>query len=475
MKMKIIHRKNRRPQPPHQSGESLMRGNPRQLATTILDRVDKEQSFAEPLLDSLLSQNILSSIQDRRLLTEIVYGTLRMRNRIDWFIESIYTGDSKKMETGIKNILRVGLYQIMFTDRIPAYAAVDEAVKLARKAYPGRDGLVNAILRNAIRKMDTVKYPDFEEDPAAHISAFHSHPGWLVDKWIEQLGIEETVEFCKSNNERPPLTLRINRLKTERAGAIKALHEEGFTARPTEYSPDGTIISNPEIPVREMSLYKKGYLLIQDEASQLISFVLDPRPGDTILDVCSGAGIKTTHMAGLMKNSGKIVALDINRRKIEGLKELSRKFGATIIEPKTGDVTKDMGSAYREQFDRILVDVPCSALGTLRRNPEIKWNKTAGDMEKFPRLQKKILNRCADYLKRGGIMLYSTCTIQEDENEEVVKDFLRANPDFTCIHPSVPKAWKMTDGEGFFRTFPHRHGTDGFFGALLLKKKEGEQ
>ena len=452
-----------------------MQGNPRQLATTILDRVDQEKSFAEPLLDTLLSQNILSSIQDRRLLTEIVYGTLRMRNRIDWLIQSIYTGDSKKMEPGIKNILRVGLYQIMFTDRIPAYAACDEAVKLARKAYPGRDRLVNAILRNAIRKMERVKYPDFEEDPAAHISVFHSHPRWLVKKWIVRFGTEETAEFCRSNNERPPLTLRINRLKTGRDDAVKALIDEGITARPTEYSPDGIIISNPGVPVKEMSLYKKGHLLIQDEASQLISLLLDPQPGDVVLDACSGAGIKTTHMAGLMQNRGKIVALDINERKIEGLNELSGRFGATIIEPLNGDATKDMGSSYREQFDRILVDVPCSALGTLRRNPEIKWNRSAKDFGTFPRLQKAMLNRCADYLKRGGIMLYSTCTIKEDENEEVVKNFLRANPDFTCIHPSVSKAWKMTDGEGFFRTFPHRHGTDGFFGALLTKKKEGEQ
>lgn len=475
MKMKIIHRKNLRPDHPDQSKESFVQGNPRQLATTILDRVDQEKSFAEPLLDTFLSRNMLSTIQDRRLLTELVYGTLRMRNRIDWIIQSIYRGDTEKMESGIKNILRVGLYQIMFTDRIPAYAAVDEAVKLARNEYPGRDRLVNAILRNAIRKMDRVKYPDIGKNPASYISVFHSHPKWLVDIWIEQFGNEETIEFCKSNNERPPLTLRINRLKTGRIDAIRALRDEGFTVRPTEYSPDGIIISNPEIPVREMSLYKKGHLLIQDEASQLISLVLDPRPEDTILDVCCGAGIKTTHMAGLMENRGEIIALDINAGKIEGLRELSRKFGAKIIKPHTVDATKEMGPSYKEQFDRILVDVPCSALGTLRRNPEIKWNKTAKDIEKFPRLQKKILNHCANYLKRGGTMLYSACTIKEGENEGVVNDFLLANPDFTCVHPPLYKAWKMTDGKGFFRTFPHRHETDGFFGALLIKEKEGEQ
>jgi 16S rRNA (cytosine967-C5)-methyltransferase len=451
-----------------------MQENPRRVAVTILNRVDREKSFAEPLLDTFLSKNTLATIQDRRLLTEIVYGTLRMRNRIDWLIQSLYRGDSNKMERGIKNILRVGLYQIMFTDRIPGYAAVDEAVKLAKRDYPGRDGLVNAILRAAIRNMNKIKHPDINEHPLSHISLLHSHPAWLVEKWTKELGTEDTIELCRSNNERPLLTLRINRLKTGRTDTLKELHKGGFTVRPTEYSPDGIIISNPDIPVREITLFKKGHILIQDEASQLISLMLDPKPEDMVLDVCSGTGIKTTHMAGLMKNRGKIVALDINKKKIERLEELSRRFGATIIEPRTADATKDMESPYRERFDRILVDVPCSALGTLRRNPEIKWNKTVKDMEQFPRLQKKILNLCAGYLKPGGTMLYATCTIEEDENEKVVEDFLRAHPGFRCIPSRLPETWKMTDGKGFFKTFPHRHGTDGFFGALLIKKKKGE-
>lgn len=471
MKMKIILRKNRRPASPDQKRESPGKGNPRQLATTILDRVDTEQSFAEPLLDTFLSQNILSGSQDKRLLTELVYGTLRMRNRLDWHIESTYTGDINRMEGGIKNILRVGLYQIIFTDRIPVHAAVDESVKLARQHFPGREGLVNAILRNAIRHMNGVQYPDREKDQASFISVFHSHPRWLVERWIGQYGTEETVELCKHNNERPPLTLRINRLKTTRSDAVTALAHEGITARPTAYSPDGIIISSPGMPVKDMSLYRKGNLLIQDEASQIISLLLDPRPGDVVLDACAGMGIKTTHIAGIMNNRGNIIALDILKTKTEGLKTLSERLGTTIIEPVTGDATKDMGPSYRERFDRIIVDAPCSALGTLRRNPEIKWNRKTGDMRTFPPLQKAMLDRCAAYLKRGGIMAYSTCTIDRDENEEMVHAFLREHTDFSCLYPSLSEAWGMIDENGFFRTFPHRHGTDGFFGALLIKKK----
>lgn len=449
-----------------------MRWDPRQLAVTILDRVENEKSFAEPLLNNFLSQGMLPGIQDRRLLTELVYGTLRMRKRIDWFIKSIYRGDLKKMDTAIKNILRVGIYQIMFTDRIPAYATVDEAVKMAKKYYPGRDRLVNAVLRNAIRKLDSVAYPDFDEDQVPHISVVYSHPKWLVKKWITQFGTEETMEFCRSNNERPPFTLRINRLQTERSDVMKTLTDEGISSWPTEYSPDGIVISSPDKPVKEMPLYRNGHILIQDEASQLISILLDPQPGEVVLDACSGAGIKTTHLAGLMRNRGKIVALDIKERKSEESRELSERFGATIIEPKAGDATEDMGPLYRETFDRVLVDAPCSALGTLRRNPEIKWNRSVSDIGIFPRLQKAMLNRCAGYLKKGGLMLYSVCTIDEDENERIVEDFLRGNPDFTCLSPSLPEHWKMISGDGFFKTFPHRHGMDGFFAALVSKKKK---
>ena len=472
MTMKVVLRKNRRPPSPDQGRTPPAPGNPRQLALTILDRVEAERSFAEPLLDSFLSRHIFSGMEDRRLLTELVYGTLRMRNRLDWFIRSIYTGDSETMERGIKNILRIGLYQIVCTDRIPPHAAVDESVKLAKKEYPGREGLVNAILRNAIRRMDSISYPDRAKDPAAHISTVHSHPRWLVEKWITRFGTEETEAFCRGNNERPPLTLRINRLKAERAAVVQALIDDGILAGPTDYSPDGITISSPRVPVRELSLYKEGMLLIQDEASQIISLLLDPRPGDAVLDACSGAGIKATHLAGIMTNRGTIVALDIHGRKIEGLKRLAGRFGATIIEPAVGDVTKDMDPGYRERFDRILVDVPCSALGTLRRNPEIKWHSSVKDLQQFPPLQQAMLKRCAPCLKEGGIMLYSACTIEHDETEGVVEEFLRGHPEFTCIPPALPEAWEMTDGNGFFKTLPHRHQTDGFFGALFMKKRK---
>ncbi|MBW2673734.1 MAG: methyltransferase domain-containing protein, partial [Deltaproteobacteria bacterium] len=212
-----------------------------------------------------------------------------------------------------------------------------------------------------------------------------------------------------------------------------------------------------------------GHLQIQDEVSQMISFLVDPQPGETILDMCAGVGIKTTHLAQLMHNKGRIVAIDINRKKIESSQDLARRLGATIIEPIIYDATQDPPEDLRERFDRVLVDVPCSGLGTLRRNPEIRWNTTPETLGAFPPLQREILSHSASLLKKGGTVVYSTCTISSAENEAVIKGFLTDNPGFECVRPATVPT-EMLDGDGMLRTFPHRHGADGFFGATLKRK-----
>jgi 16S rRNA (cytosine967-C5)-methyltransferase len=449
-----------------------VKNNPRSLASHILTRVDEERAFAEPLLDSFLSRGLPASPQDRGLLTQLVYGTLRMRNRIDWIIQTLYKGDFVSMETGLKNILRVAIYQIIFTDRIPSYAAVDEAVKITKKEHPGRHGLANGILRNAIRKMEKIRYPLFDNDPELYISVWHSHPLWLVKKWTREIGADATLELCRSNNEIPPTTLRVNELKTDRPHVIERLSAERAEARPTRFSPDGVEVSGLSTTVGETSLFRDGFIQFQDEASQLVSHLLDPQPGDRILDVCAGFGIKTTHVAALMKNRGAILALDIKGKKVERLKELSRRMGAAIIECMVGDATRDIGEQYHKKFDRVLVDAPCSGLGTVRRKPEIKWHAGKRDIMTMSALQKKILNTSVRYLKKGGILAYSTCAITREENEEVIRDFLKKNNGFRCMRPSREAIRKLIDGEGFLRTYPHRDGMDGFFGALLAKEVE---
>jgi 16S rRNA (cytosine967-C5)-methyltransferase len=446
-----------------------MKNSPRSLAVNILNRVDQKNAYAEPLLDSYLSRDYITNVRDRRLLTELVYGTLRMRNHLDWIISSLYKGKPKSMEIGLKNILRTALYQILYTDRIPAFAVVDEAVKITQQEYPGRDRLVNAILRNALRTMDKIMYPAIEKEPARYIAIVNSHPEWIVARWIQRFGMDETIDLCKSNNKTPPLTLRVNTVKADRDEIVRKLHKDGYDVRSTDFSRSGIIISNPSSPIKKLQLYTDGYLQIQDEASQLVAYITDPKPGETILDLCSGVGIKTTHLAELMENSGNILAVDINHKKSQALRTLADRLDTTIAAQLMGDASEDLGKNYHEKFDKVLVDAPCSGLGTLRRNPEIKWRIQEHDIKNCTILQKKILHSAAHYPKRGGIIVYCTCSIESEENENVVLEFLSTHPDYRQMTPPAIMNFDMLDGNGFFKTYPHRHGTDGFFAAVLQR------
>jgi len=446
-----------------------MKSSPRSLAVNILNRVEQKNAYAEPLLDSYLSRNYITDVRDRNLLTELVYGTLRMKNHLDWIISSLYKGKPKSMEIGLKNILRIALYQLVYTDRIPAFAAVDEAVKITQREYPGRDRLVNAILRNTVRTMDNITYPAFEKEPARYISIVHSHPEWLVTRWIQRFGMDETIALCKSNNEKPPLTLRVNTTKTDRDEIVRKLRKDGYNVRLTDFSSSGIIISNPFSAIQSLQLYSDGYLQIQDEASQLVAYITDPKPGEMILDLCSGVGIKTTHLAELMGNNGKILAVDINRKKRQELRALTDKLNTTIAVQHMGDASEDLGKNYHDTFDRVLVDAPCSGLGTLRRNPEIKWRINEHSIKNCTILQKKILHSAARYPKRGGIIVYCTCSIESEENENVVLEFLSTHSDYRQMTPSAIINFDMFDENDFFKTYPHRHGTDGFFAAVLLR------
>lgn len=446
-----------------------MEKNPRDIAVTILNRIEQTGAFAEPLLDAHLSRNIIVTVHDRRLLTQLVYGTLRMINHLDWIIRSLYRGKPTSLRTGVKNILRVALYQLIYMDRIPAFAAVDEAVKLAKRDYPGRDKLVNAILRNALRKKDAIPYPDEKHHPAQYISVIHSHPEWMVARWINRFGSDETKALCMSNNGIPPITLRCNVLKGHREDVLKKLHNEGYDATATKYSTSGTTLTSLIVPIAHMPLFKQGYIQVQDEASQLISHIVNPQQEELVLDVCSGVGIKSTHLAELMDNRGRIIAVDVNPNKKKAAQELSERLGITIIEAITKDATHDLGREFHGIFDRVLVDAPCSGIGTVRRHPEIKWRISEADLRKGAVLQKNILHAAANYPKQGGIIVYSTCSTEPEENEEIICDFLTRHEEYKLVEPPDTIDRTMITPDVFFRTYPHHHGTDGFFGAVLLR------
>lgn len=446
-----------------------MKSSPRRAAVEILTRVDTTGAFAEPLLDEVLSSRAFDEPSDRALLTQLVYGTLRMRGYLDWVIRSLCEKRSPAVSPPVRNILRTALYQIHFTDRIPDYAAVNEAVLLAKRVDARTVPFVNGLLRNAVRRKEEVPLPSGTRDPAGRISIVHSHPLWLVKQWIRQYGIEETADLCRSGNGIPPLAVRVNALKATRRDVREELAAEGIAAEETPWSPDGLLLPHTGHPIRELSCWKAGKITIQDEASQLVARLFDVRAGDRILDLCAGAGGKATHLAERAGDGASILAVDNGPEKLQELEKNAARLGIRSIRTHLADATEDLGDGFRESFHIVLVDAPCSGLGTLRRNPEIKWRLRPSDIPPLSKLQGRLLDRGASCVMPGGTLAYSTCTLLRQENEDVVADFIRRHRDFQQVRASVEIPKELVDAQGFFRTLPHHHGTDGFFAAAFRK------
>ena len=447
-----------------------MRKSIRHIACDILTQVSQSQAFAGELLDECLNEQNLSGTADGRLLTHLVYGVLRMQGHLDWILAKLYRGDFPKMDDGVKNVLRTGLYQIKFSDRLPAFAVVDEAVKVAKKINPAASGLVNAILRGYLRNTEKLPFPSLEKNLAEHLAAFYSHPLWLVKIWLTILGKDETLALCKANNEMPPLTIRTNTIKISNVDLQSELANIGFSVHPTRNSPDGLILTDSTKPVQKTGLFRDGLLRIQDEAAQLISHLINPQAGDCVLDACAGSGGKTTHLAALLQNKGELLAIDRSAEKLAELNKDAARMGISIIQTKSLDLVNELPDDLKEHFDLVLVDAPCSGTGTLRRNPEIKWRTKAEDLPIFAKTQKLILANAAQAVKKGGNLLYCTCSLQPQENEEVIEYFLSHHADFSLSAPPSTLNEKLFDTRGFFHTYPHRHGMDGFFGAILKRR-----
>jgi 16S rRNA (cytosine967-C5)-methyltransferase len=439
----------------------------RHQAVDILNKVSAGQDFASPLINDCLDKNSLSGTPDGRLLTHLVYGVLRFRGHLDWILAKFYRGDFEKIDEGVKNILRLGIYQLKFSDRLPDFAVVNEAVKIAKILKPDKSALVNAVLRNYLRRGQNLPFPSAKKNVAEYIAAFHSYPLWLVKRWIKIFGPEETISLCSTDNKLPPLMARANTLKISREDLIEKLTAAGFTPEATKFSPDGLILNTSANPLQKTDFFEAGVLRIQDEGAQLISYLIKPDSNESILDACAGSGGKTTHLAAILKNKGRIVAIDRNPEKIAELKLEAARLGINIIETQTGDLEAGLDDSLKEKFDYVLVDAPCSGTGTLRRNPEIKWRTTEKDLHNFTAIQKLILQNASAAVKKGGCLIYSTCSLLPEENENIVDDFLKHNPDFSLCRPADSINRQLIDSRGFFHTYPHRHNMDGFFGAIL--------
>jgi len=454
--------------------------NARAICLDILNRVEGTDVHPDRLLtDSFKRYRHLTSL-DRAFLTELTYGAIRWRGRLDWVIQHFSKIPFNQIEPRILNILRLGLYQILFLSRTPSSAAVNESVELAKRTRgKGGAGFVNAVLRSSLRQKDEILYPDRDPDPAFHLSVVQSHPLWLVQRWIKEFGVEETLGICKFNNQISSLTLRTNTLKIDRANLIEKLREKELKPLPSIFSEEGILLQDPP-PTSELPMLKEGLYIIQDEASQLITSMVDPKPGERILDACAAPGGKTTHMAQAMENRGEIYALDLSKGKLDLIEGMCQRLGINIVKTIKGNAAASLPTSKGLVFDRVLADVPCSGFGTLRKNPDLKWRKGERDIKRLSELQFSILSNLSAYVKEGGILVYSTCTVFHEENENVVERFLSEHPEFG----SEPvdrgaSAWIADDrSEAFhpfiqtryFKTFPPRNGMDGFFGARMVKR-----
>jgi 16S rRNA (cytosine967-C5)-methyltransferase len=449
----------------------LIKSNPRRIAYEILTQIEKENCHADALIDRNLSDDRLRG-PDRGLLRELVLGVLRRRLSLDHIIDHFSRQKTDRLEKNVINLLRLGLYQIFFLDRIPVSAAVNETVELAKVFAPRASGLVNAVLRRSDRERDTIVWPDRNKKPADFLSVYYSQPKWLVEDWIRQLGPEEAESLAASMNEIPPLTFRVNTLRITREGLLERLAGEKILAEKSPFSPDGIHVLSPVNPATTAG-FAEGLFTVQDESSQLASVLLDPEPGCTALDVCAAPGGKSTHIAQLMGNRGVVLSCDLNKVKLRMVEETAERLGISVIRTEVQDAEKPLVSLGEQVFDRIVVDAPCSGLGVLRRNPEGKWTKTRADVLRLAGLQKTILGNAADRLADNGVLLYSTCSTSTEENEGVLDDFLTVRNDFVVedLRELFPGFSALFTERGFFRSWPHLHGMDGFFAARLRKKQ----
>lgn len=446
----------------------------RDLALKMLNRLADNRGSSDNYQDDLSRRLTDLDERDRAFINQLIQGVSRWRLRLDWIIGQFTDFPLKELEIPVLNILRLALYQIFYLDRVPESAAVNEAVNQVKSNRSPRYviSFVNGILRNICRNKDRIVFPDRNLDPVSYLSVFHSYPRWLVEKWIRELGKEFTENLLSSQNNLPRLSIRANTLLVSREELITELAEEGVTARATTYAPEGVILEGFRGRVTELEAFRKGHLQVQDEAAIIISYLIAPKPGDTVLDVCAGLGGKSTHMAALMGGMGNIVAIDLNRKRLATLIQNMDRLGIKDIIPVVADASQSLPSSFRVKFDKVLVDAPCSGLGIISRHPDIKWNRDEKDIIRLSFLQKTIMNEAVSAIKEGGRLLFVTCTVSREENEEVVKDFLDRNKDmsFEDLKGHVPD-WclDLIDDQGFFRTFPHIHHMDGFFAALFRK------
>ncbi|WP_456275002.1 16S rRNA (cytosine(967)-C(5))-methyltransferase RsmB [Bacillus sp. AK031] len=436
----------------------------REAALDVLESVEKNQSYSNLLLNHAITKYGVTG-PDTGLLTELTYGTIQRRMTLDYYLAPFI---NKKIESWVRQLLRLSLYQMIYLDKIPDRAIIFEAVEIGkRRGHKGIASMINGILRSVQRKgipsIDTI------EDPVERLSVETSHPMWLVQRWVDQFGLEKTRAMCETNITAPLQSARVNTLKIKTEDLLAQLTEAGLSVRKSSIVPDAIVSLKGNLARTEA--FKQGLMTIQDESSMLVGHSLDVYEDFTVLDSCAAPGGKTTHIAELMKGKGKVFALDLHKHKIKLIDENAARLGLENIEAKAHDSRTAEALFDRESLDRVLVDAPCSGLGVLRRKPDIKYTKKESDLNSLQKIQLQILGAVAPLLKKGGLLVYSTCTVDKNENEGTVREFLTANPDFEPYGLShLPEAVKPFVDHNMLQIFPQDFGGDGFFISCFRKK-----
>ncbi len=441
----------------------------RQIASEILLKVDIRKAYADSLLHHALETATLDD-RDQALLTEIVYGALRWRGSIDAKLSPHMRRPLTQADPFIRNLLRTTLYQLIFLDKIPDYAAVNEAVELAKFQGGRAAGFVNGVLRNFLRHNNNVVEAAPNAQSRETLAEEFSHPEWLVQRWLADFGMEEAISLMRANNERSPLIVRVNTLKCSREELLGRFLAAGINANPTKCSPQGiAVVSGPAVV--ELPGFAEGIFQVQGESSQLVTYLLGPQSGERILDACAAPGGKSTHIAEMMRDQGELIALDSAARGIDRVRDNLARLQLSSIHAVRADASGNLYGSLGPAYDRILVDAPCSGLGTLRSHPEIKWQRDESDIKRLCLLQAKILGNVARHLKGNGVLVYSTCTLSKDENDCTVESFLNEHEEFELEDAAryLPdSASHMVRGK-YYQALPHRDNTDGFFAARMRK------
>lgn len=442
----------------------------REAALRALVRVERDRSYLNLALPPLLR---LLPPRERALASRIAAGTVQRLNTLDWALGLHLRQPLHKLTPWIRNLLRSGAYQVIFLDRVPAAAAVDESVRLARRfGHRGVAGLVNAALRSLAGSASDLPWPDRQGDPVLYLSLKHSHPAWLVRRWLERYGEAETEALCAANNNPSPVSLRPNRLKVDRRGLLERLGAAGVAADASPSVLEAVRLTGQKDPAA-LAGFREGFFTIQGESAMLVAPALDPRPGETVLDLCSAPGGKTTHLAELMGDEGLVLAVDLNPGRLRLVEQSARRLGLDSITVAAGD-GRSPGSLNLPAPDRILVDAPCTGLGVVRRLPDLKWRRRPEDVPAMQRLQLELLRAAASFLTPGGVLVYSVCSNETEETAAVAEALSRAElslqPEEPPPLPAALPGFCLEKASGAFHLYPHRHGMDGFFVARWRKR-----